>query len=79
MKRTTFSLEDEIHAWARAEAKKCNMSLSQYLGNVLRERMRETLGYDAAMRRYFESTLTIRRKSGEMFAARDELYGRPRR
>ncbi len=78
MKNITITLDEKTAAWARVAAAKRNVSLSRFLGELLRERMREARDYDEAMRRYFASTLAIRRQPGERYATREELHDRPR-
>ncbi len=78
MKNITVTLDEKTAAWARVAAAKRNVSLSRFLGELLRERMREARDYDEAMRRYFASTLAIRRQPGERYATREELHDRPR-
>ncbi len=78
MKNITITLDEKTAAWARVAAAKRNVSLSRFLGELLRERMREARDYDEAMRRYFASTLAIRRQPGEHYATREELHDRSR-
>ncbi len=78
MKNITITLDEKTAAWARVAAAKSNVSLSRFLGELLRERMREARDYDEAMRRYFASTLAIRRQPGERYATREELHDRSR-
>lgn len=42
MKNITITLDEETATWARVYAAQRNMSLSRYVGEVLRERMRHS-------------------------------------
>ena len=77
MKNITITLDEKTAAWARIAAAERNVSLSRFLGELLHERMRQARDYDEAMRRYFASTLEIRRSPGERYATREELHDRP--
>ena len=77
MKNVTITLDAETAAWARVHAAELNMSVSRYVGELLRERMRGSREYDEAMRRYFANTFVIRRKPGERYPTREELHDRP--
>lgn len=77
MKNVTISLDKETAAWARLHAAERNMSLSRYVGELLRERMQGSRDYEEAMRRYFANRFEFRRKSGERYPTREELHDRP--
>lgn len=76
MKNVTITLDEETATWARLHAAQRNVSLSRFVGEVLRERMRQSGEYEAAMRRYFNSKLAIRRKPGERWLTREEVNDR---
>jgi hypothetical protein len=76
MKNVTITLDEETAAWARLHAAQRDVSLSRFVGEVLRERMRQSGEYEAAMRRYFNSKLVIRRKPGERWLTREEVNDR---
>ena len=50
MKNITITLDEQAAAWARVQAAEQNMSLSRYLGEVLRDKMRHSREYEKAMR-----------------------------
>jgi hypothetical protein len=51
LKNVTVSLETDVARWARLEAARRETSVSRLLGELLKQRMLEEDGYDAAMRR----------------------------
>jgi plasmid stability protein len=76
MKRNvTITLDVETARWARIEAARHDVSVSQFLGDLLRERMRREEGYAAAMARYRAGRPT-RLKSGQGYPSRQELHER---
>ena len=76
MKNITITLDGETAAWARVHAAQRNVSLSRFVGELLRRHMRESHEYEEAMRRYFNSSLVIRRRPGERRIQREELHDR---
>jgi hypothetical protein len=50
MKNVTITLDRETAAWARVHAAEKNLSLSRFVGELLRARMRQAREYDEAMR-----------------------------
>jgi len=76
VKNVTITLDEETATWARVHAAKQNVSLSRFVGELLRQHMRESREYEEAMRRYFSSKLVIRRQPGERHATREELHDR---
>ena len=51
VKNVTVSLDSEVARWARLEAARRDTSMSRLLGELLRQRMLEQDGYEAAMQR----------------------------
>ena len=51
LKNVTVTLETDVARWARLEAARRETSVSRLLGAILKQRMLEEDGYDAAMRR----------------------------
>ena len=76
MKNVTITLDEETARWARVHAAEKNVSLSRFIGELLRERMHHSREYEEAMRRYFSSKLVIRRQPGERRPTREELHDR---
>ena len=76
MKNITITLDEQAAAWARVQAAKRNMSLSRYLGEMLRDEMRHSSEYSEAMK----TAMTFRPvKFAERPLKREELYALPRR
>ena len=76
MKNVTITLDDETAAQARINAAQRNMSLSRYIGEVLREHERNNGEYERAMRRFLSRKPTPLKRPGERYASRDELHDR---
>ena len=79
-RNVTVTLEEDVARWARIEAAKRDTSVSQLLGDVLKEKMKAEDAYEAAMREMFAILKPMkRRKPGQRLPTRDELYDRPKR
>lgn len=76
MKNVTVTLDDEVAQWVRVWAAKQNTSISQLLGNLLRRRMQEENGYQAAMQQFLARTPTALKAKGERYPRRESLYER---
>ncbi len=48
MKNVTITLDQETAAWTRVHAAQRNLSVSRFVGEVLREHMRESRAHGAA-------------------------------
>lgn len=78
MKNITITLDEDTAALARVEAARQNVSLSRFVGELLRRNIRESREYDAAMRRFLNSNVEIRMDSGERYLTREEAHDRAR-
>ena len=77
MKNVTIPLEPEVARWARVYAAQHDTSVSRLLGEMLKQKMREERGYEAAMQAYFSLPRTgIIRQSGQIYPSRDEAHER---
>jgi hypothetical protein len=77
MKRNvTITLDEETAGWVRAEAARRGVSVSQYLGDLLRERRQVAGGYEAARTRFMARDPRPLRAQGQPLPGRDELYER---
>jgi hypothetical protein len=76
MKNVTVSLKENVVRWARIRAAEQGKSLSQFLGDLLEERMRHETDYEAARRRFMAGKPFAFRKRGEELPTRDEIHGR---
>ena len=52
MKNVTITLKEDVAHWARVWAASRDTSVSRMLGEMLRKRMEEELGYEKAMKNY---------------------------
>ncbi len=52
MKNITITLEPEIARWIRIKAAEQEMSVSRYVGELLKEKMEEHALYERAMQQY---------------------------
>ncbi len=78
MKNVTIKLEDDVAYWARVWAAENNTSVSQILGELLKQMKQEKTGYSVAMRQFFEGEEAEPRpiKSMGKYPSRDELHAR---
>ena len=77
MKNVTITLDEQTAARARVEAAERNMSLSRYIGEVLREQIRRSDGYEKAMRAWLARKPFPLKGPPQKYPGRDELYDRP--
>ena len=77
MKNVTITLDEETAKWARVHAAEKNVSLSRFVGEVLRERMRQSREYEEAMRRWLAAKPFPLKGPPERYPTRDEIYDRP--
>ncbi|MCC6609942.1 MAG: hypothetical protein IT515_09760 [Burkholderiales bacterium] len=78
MKNVTITLDEETAAWVRIQAARHRTSVSRLVGDLLRERMRESHEYDEAMRRFLAKPPVRLRRAGGRYPARDDLHDRAR-
>jgi hypothetical protein len=76
MKNVTITLDAKTAAWARIYAARQDLSLSRFIGELLRERMRESREYDEAMRRYLATPVTALSGPRQRYPSREELHDR---
>ena len=77
MKNVTITLDEETAAWARVHAAERNMSLSRYVGDLLRERMRHSREYEQAMKGWLAEKPLKLTGPWKPYPKREELYDRP--
>jgi hypothetical protein len=77
MRNLTISVEEEVARWARIWAAEHDTSVSKLLGEMLRRRMLEEEGYEAAKNRYLSLKPTALKRSGR-YPSREELHDRDR-
>ena len=76
VKNVTVTLEPGVARWARVRAAEQEMSLSRYLGELLRREMDDTAAYRAAMQEYLGREPMKLRDDASPLPGRDELHER---
>ena len=76
MRNVTVSLDDETAHWARIEAAHHDMSVSRFVGKVLRERMTTAEDFDRARQSYLgRGAAPLAAEEGSL-PGRDEIHRR---
>jgi len=79
-RNVTITVEEDVARWARVKAAERDTSVSQLVGDMIKEKMQRDEAYDAAMREHFAMVKPVKfEKPGGRFPRRDELYDRPKR
>ena len=78
MKNVTITLDEETAAWARVYAAQNGVSLSRFVGKMLRDRVRESREYEEAMRGFLAEKPVKLKKRGERYLSRAQAHGRAR-
>ena len=76
MKNITITLEEKAAAWARVQAARRNMSLSRFMGELVRDRMRHSREYLEAYRAFLAEKPLRLKGSGERYLTREEANDR---
>jgi hypothetical protein len=77
MKNITVTLDEKTASWVRVHAAKLDMSVSRYLGELLRKTMTDSREYDEAMQRWLSrKPVPLREDSTRPYPTRDEIYDR---
>ncbi len=76
MKNVTVTLEEEVARWARIRAAERDTSLSRYLGELLRDRMREEARYEVAMSEYLSRPARPIKLAGSRYPRREDIHDR---
>jgi hypothetical protein len=74
LRNITVTLEDHVARWARIEAARKEMSVSRFLGAMLKERMLHKNGYEQAMRRALARKPFL--KTDGKYMSREEAHDR---
>jgi hypothetical protein len=77
MRNLTITVDEEVARWARIWAAEHDTSVSKFLGEMLRQRMLEEEGYEAAKNRYLTRKPIALKRSGR-YPSREELHDRNR-
>jgi len=76
MKNVTITLDKETARLARVQAAERNISLSRYIGELLRERMRHSREYEKAYRAWLAEKPLKLKGPGERYLSREEANDR---
>ena len=76
LRNVTLTLEESVARWARMEAARNDTSVSRFLADILKERMKENDEYDAARRRALARKPFL--KSDGRYLTREEVHDRAR-
>jgi hypothetical protein len=76
LRNITITLEETVARWVRIEAATQETSVSRFLANLLKERMKVNDEYEAAMRRALARKPFL--KSDGRYLSREEVHDRAR-
>ena len=76
MKNITITLDEQAAAWARVQAAERNVSLSRYVGEMLRARMRQSREYEEAYTAFLAEKPLRLKGPGERYLTREEVNDR---
>jgi hypothetical protein len=74
-RNVTITLDEATARWARIEAARRDTSVSDFVGSMLRERMRGDLEYDRARTGWLALRPSVLKRSGA-YPGRDEVHER---
>jgi hypothetical protein len=77
VKNVTVTLDEDTAARARVQAAERNMSLSRYIGELLRRELRHAEEYEAAYRAWRAEKPWPLKGPPQPYPKREELYDRP--
>jgi hypothetical protein len=77
LKNVTITLDEKTAAWVRLHAARHETSVSRIVGEMLRDKMRQTRDYDEAMRRFLAKPPLTMTRRGQRLPTRDEVNDRP--
>ena len=75
MQNMTITVPPEVAQWARVWAARHASSVSKLVGDLLRQKMEDEAGYEAAMKQYLSLKPVALKQSGR-YPLRDELHER---
>lgn len=76
LRNVTLTLEENVARWARIEAARNDTSVSRFLADILKERMKENDEYNSAKRRALARKPFL--KSDGRYLSREEVHDRAR-
>lgn len=74
MRNLTITVEERVARWARIWAAKHGSSMSKLVGSLLKEKMEQEQGYQAAIKRDLARAPMALKSAGEHYPSRDELH-----
>jgi hypothetical protein len=75
-RNVTITLDEETARWARVEAARADVSVSRFVGSLLRERMEQSSAYEKARRRFLARAPYLEPVEGRRLPTRDDLHDR---
>ena len=76
MRNVTVTLPGEVARWARVRAARDNLSVSRFLGELLRNAMDQESSYETAMQEYLGGAIVALKAPGIPYPGREELHER---
>jgi plasmid stability protein len=76
MRNITITLDNDTAARARVEAAERGMSLSRYVGEMLRAQLKHDDAYEAAHRRFLAMKPVRLKRPGGRYLTREEAHDR---
>lgn len=76
MKNITITLDEQTAEWARAHAAEQGVSVSRYVGDVLRRSMDRAIAYEQAMNAFLSREPVTLTNPGDKLPTREKLYDR---
>jgi hypothetical protein len=76
MKNITITLDEQTAKWAREQATAQGLSLSRYVGEVLRKQLPKAQAYERAMKSFLSRPRTALTNPGDKLPTREEIYDR---
>ena len=77
MKNITITLDEQTAKWAREQAAEKGLSLSRYVGEVLRKELPKAQAYERAMNSFLSREPWDMEWPDGRLPTRDEIYDRP--
>lgn len=74
MPNLTITIDEELLRWVRLRAAEHDISVDRFLGDLLRDHMLGTTGYEAARQRFLATR--PRALSEGLYPSRDEMHDR---
>jgi hypothetical protein len=78
VKNVTITLDESTAQWARQAAAERGVSVSRFVGDLLRDEMKHAASYELAMKRFLAVEPRPLKPAGKAYPRREDLYDRPR-